>query len=246
MIFRLVKGEIIRVGMIGRLFKMVRGSNTYRATQPSFLETFEHALARDITAALKGARGDSVTAIDLSGIVGVDPSEVAAGCRRGIREVKPPRRNPGLPSRCGGRRFVAIRWQCQSSSEAILRSDFVSAWEEADRRSPAARLPVPLLLEDGPALLGHLPPRLSGARLERLLNTRLMTYHTLIVDPDKAGNSAKAVGRELDRYGILGLLVRREYPSAAALATMGVPPDTSGRARPRAWESVPAAAWELF
>lgn len=256
---RLSRGERVHIGRIEDLFAAEEVQDrrnprvkrtTYRQSEQSLIEdltgSFADRLARSITAAIERASEDSVTVLDLTGIVQADPSDLVSGLRAGISGAHPSGPAWRGPRWTAGRRFVAIRYRCRRHAARTLRAAVETRWELEDRRRPGERLPVPMLTEDGGRILGHLPPRMSGARLERLLDQRVITYHALIVAPGQPGNSAKATGRELLRYERLGLLVRREHPSMVALAELGVPEDPKGRARPRLWESVPAAARVLF
>ena len=253
---RLDQGERYRIGLVQELFRADtipsggapgRTRRIFRQTDQRPIEPVAVVLARIVTTILERAEAeDRITLLDLSGIEEADPRELVNGVRTGIREARPADPVREGPRWAAGRRFVALRWQCGSERAEILRAGFEMLWELEDRRRPSERLPVPFLTETGTRVLGQLPPRMGGARIERLIDTRLLTYHTLIIAPDAPGNSAKAAGRELLRYERLGLLVRREYPTMAELAALGISDPDSGRARPRVWESVPAAARALF
>jgi hypothetical protein len=252
---RLSKGHRITLGKDKALFvadavstgsRSGRRTTRYRQTDQHLIGSFAATLARTVTTVLERVEEDRLTLLDLSGIEEADPRELVNGIRAGIREARPAGSAGEGPRWSAGRRFVALRWQCGSERAEILRAGFEMLWELEDRRRPSERIPVPFLTETGTRVLGQLPPLMGGARIERLIDTRVLTYHTLIVAPDAPGNSAKAAGRELLRYERLGLLVRREYPTMAELAALGIPEPDTGRARPRVWESVLAAARALF
>jgi hypothetical protein len=271
---RLSKGARLHLGTVQDLFtsEMIpsldgtdRKRRVYRQVDQKMIEPFDAALAHNVAGALEKderrveigdqnapgtpseeAQGDRITLLDLSGLEEVDPAELVKGIRSGIRAARPESNARGGPLWTAGRRFAALRWRCESRRGRLLRASFVTAWELEDRRRPKERLPLPFLTEEGTSVLGDLPPRMGGARLQRLCTTPLLTYHALEDEPGAPGNSAKALGRELLRYQRLGLLIPREYPTAARLRDLGIPDHPTGRARPRLWESVPAAAHALF
>lgn len=259
---RLARGRRIPLGRNRDLFENGPTKGTYRRTEQGLLEPFEAGLARIVAAALESAEENTLTLFDLSGVVDADPREIVAGLRNGIRvatpqppdeevryRIRPARRKgnvDGPPRWSAGHRFVAVAWRTRRQREDVLRSGVATLWELEDRRRPSERLPIPLLMETGARLLGHLPGKLAGARRERIVEMPFLTYHALIVAPDQPGNSAKAAGRELLRYEQLGLLVRRKYPSEAEARELGIPPDPNGQGHPQVWESVAAAAQTLF
>lgn len=171
---------------------------------------------------------DEILVLSFSNLAVANPADLVRGLRRGIRlgrrDVAP---RPGL---------VGVAWGAFSGESQVLRHAVRLQWELLDQRDPKYRLPVPFFTEYGGSILGHLPPALSSHF--DALKARLITYHDLgyVTNEEK---TPKELGRLLDRYRKLGLLVPRGYAPVKDLAGIGLEPDNLGpNARPQVWESV--------
>ena len=189
---------------------------------------------------LSPMRKDEVIAMDLAGLVEVDPIELASAIRKGIKDARKGGGRSG-PAR------LAITWKLGSSIELPVRAGFALAWEMLDRLRPDESQPVPWSTEDGVSILGHLPtglipPGVSELVKKQVVSNRLLTYHAFAPGPVTSLAKAKSLGRLLTHCGKLGLLIPRGYATRAHLEELGIAAEVHSRARLQLWESVAAAA----
>lgn len=201
---------------------------------------------------LETAAPQTVSVFDLSRLEGVDSWKLAGAIRWGIMQALTMRRHdrrrwsPRTPPYFYGERFIALIWSAQTESERHLRMAFLLAWSKLDSYNPSKRIVLPFIFEAGLHRVGELPPSLDGPRLRALIENRLVTYHDLAVDPDQPGHDAKQLGRLLLRLEKIGLVVPRHYATKDDVARLGLTGTNARFGRPRHWESVLAATWDLF
>lgn len=250
--------RLIEHHLIGNadLFTRVRG-RTYRMNDDQQVFRFGEAEGGDwkerfvtaVTAALDGTQeqlldekaspAEAMLRLDLSGLVEGEPVLLTEALRAAARSTWEVYRRRKRGSRRG---VICVKWADSGRAAGTLRSAVQWRWELLDLADPKTRLALPLVLDNNRrGVFGHLPTSLSGERLVRLAEHRLVTYHTLAIDPSLPGNTPKALGKLLSTYERIGLLIKRGYLSQNEVKRLDtVPGFPTGNVQ--AWESTLAAA----
>jgi hypothetical protein len=209
-------------------------------TQVLFTGGWQDLFVASLEQCVREILTDHVGVVDLGGLAEVDPVELAEAFRRGVRGGFRKRKQRPLRG-AEGPAYVTIEWKCGDPLEEVLRAGFRLAWETLDREDPEKRLPLVWRTEEDVSILGHLPKRLREPNLSRLIENRLITYHAFSPEPVTSVREAKRLGKLLQWYGELGLVVPRRYADRDSLEELGLGDELHERSRPQLWESVPAA-----